>query len=237
MWNVASCVGCFVSAVTLGSLANAAVINVDVQPFTGGVNYTGTAAAPGSGTFWNSLNHISGVTASVSNLKQSDGLTTTAIGMSISAPVTNPVTMGGGTNGSYSSDNLMRDFVFNRGTNATTITFSGLQANQLVDLYLYGFKDSGTLATFTFGGIPKALTKIDPNVALPLIYTSTGEGRVWVKFLGLQANGSGMLTGSANAAANAWYSFNGAQLVIVPEPNSTVLLGLSSLALLRRRRA
>ncbi len=114
-----------------------------------------------------------------------------------------------------------------------TITFSGFTSGTIIDLYLYAGAGhtTGEGASFTFGG--NTLTAVDSNVN----ENSYVQGVNFVKFSNLVADSNGIVTGTWTKAPGQSYSvLAGAQIVAVPETSTTLLGGLSALALLRRRR-
>ena len=202
--------------------ALAAAINGDFDD-TVVHNYVGTAAAPDSGTVWNSLLVGTGTSAA---LLDSTGAATTVTVTTTS--LNNPV-----NNNSYSgmpAVDLLRDYVYNSvGAGTGNITFNNVPAG-IYDLYLYnvnGFNQSSG-AKFNFGS-NKTVTN---DGSSPIGFV---DGVNYVKFAGLLPV-SGQISGTIVATNASQSAFNGFQLVQVPEPASIGLVALGGLVLIIRQR-
>ena len=117
----------------------------------------------------------------------------------------------------------------------STITFAGLGAGTIVDLYFYigAGHTSGEGGTITIGSTSFSASDADG------VETGYTLGTNYVKFDDVVADGSGNITAtwSENSGAGQRFtSLAGIQLTAVPETSTSLLGGLSALALLRRRR-
>jgi hypothetical protein len=240
----------FLSAVVVVSLLSTAaqaavVVNLDVnwsQSAGGGVTYTGTGAAPDSGTFWNGF--VDPAT-SVTNLKASDGTTTTTVGFSF-ANASNIHYIGGVSN---TAPDLLFDYLYesNRNIGANldvpspvTFSISGLTPGGEYDLYLYAINGGAALinTAFTIGATTQYVTYDSQpfNNGGPSGFVA---GQNYTLFSDLAANGLGVISGSFSSADQDNYGvLNGFQIVqLVPEPGSIMLFaGAGILGLCRRRR-
>lgn len=224
-----------------GTARAVSVLNVDFKPTINDPSvtnntytspYTGTAAAPDSGTVWNSLlsnnpspavfigapgyyDDVAGATTSALNLVNSQGAATPidinfsaggAFAVEASAPnVPNIATNAFG---------LMRDYLiaFRDGGNggARTVTLSGLDPNEPLILYLYGEGDNNgndRQTTFNANGVIGS-TSGDAPTNSPLT-----EGTDYVRLTGVTADGSGNLVISYSANNVSEGPFNGLQLL------------------------
>jgi hypothetical protein len=235
------------AAVIAGSLGVASmshainVLNIDFQPTindpsvtsnTYTVNYTGTAAAPDTGTVWNSLNsnntspavfigapgyydEVNGAISTYNNLINSQGVAT---------PINISFTSGGAfavensapnmPNIATNAQGLMRDYLiaFRDGGQggARTVTISGLNPNEQLILYLYGDGDNlsnDRQTTFNANGVTGS-TVGDAPANSPLT-----EGADYVRLTGVVANASGVLTIQYSANGVPEGPFNGLQLL------------------------
>lgn len=247
-----------------GAAASAAVVNVDFdgqyQGYPTAATYSGTAAAPDTGTFWNSflIQDAPDTPKTVFNLTASDGSTPTTIDVTLNGASGFSIRTDTGANFDQSGSDLLDDAAIqspnNNGTpaNFETFTIAGLTPGGLYDLYLYGTNggteglgtaftvdadgDPGTanVAQATTGG--DGLGGTDNNGAGPFAYTA---GVNYVYYPGVIADGNGEIDGTfgqlggENAVLNSG-NFNGLQIVAVPEPAVLSLLGIGALAALRR---
>ncbi len=209
------CMMCFVSP------GYAGVVNIDVSGNSGWGDphtpYTGVAAAADAGTYWNYQVIQSNPT--MSGLVMSDGVTSAG---SIAWTLSNPGGMRDyGGNGYQIAGNMMDSFVYAPGVGDFSFGFTGLDAGQQYDLYLYA--TNGVYATqggsFTINGITKIAAPTGQIDALI-------EGVNYVKF-SLAADAMGVISGTAINAS----SIAGVQLQTVPEPGVLMCLaaGLASL--------
>lgn len=116
----------------------------------------------------------------------------------------------------------------------STITFSGLGAGTIVDLYFYigAGHTSGEGGAITIGST--SFSANDANV----IESAFTLGTNYVKFDDIVADNSGNITATWSVSSGQRFtSLAGIQLTAVPETSTTLLGGLGALALLRRRRA
>lgn len=217
------------------------VVNIDFQPTindpsvannTYTVNYSGTAAAPDSGTVWNSLNannpspavfigapgyydEVAGAVSNYMNLVDSHGAAT---------PVDVSFTSGGAfavesnapnfPNIATNAQGLMRDYLiaFRDGglSGARAVTISGLDPNEQLILYLYGEGDNlsnDRQTAFNANGVIGS-TLGDAPANSPLT-----EGADYVRLTGVVADGSGTLTIQYSANGTPEGPFNGLQLL------------------------
>ncbi|MGD9633634.1 MAG: PEP-CTERM sorting domain-containing protein [Pirellulales bacterium] len=217
------------------------VLNIDFQPTindpsvttnTYTVNYTGTAAAPDTGTVWNSLNaantspavfigepgyydEVNGAISTYLNLTDSKGAAT---------PIDISFTSGGAfavensapnmPNIATNAQGLMRDYLiaFRDGGQGgpRTVTISGLDPNEQMILYLYGEGDNlsnDRQTSFNANGVTGS-TVGDAPADSPLT-----EGADYVRLTGVVADPSGVLTIQYSANGTPEGPFNGLQLL------------------------
>jgi hypothetical protein len=194
--------------------------------------YTGTGAAPDTGTYWNSVQWArnsgfpsSGYGQTASSLLESDGHTSSSITVSLyDAGGYNPYNS---ANHAAFADPLLSDEFYGGGS---TIAITGLTPGGNYDLYLYsengGHNSDNT--TFTFG---TSLTAVN-NATGDLAFT---PGVNYVEFA-LTADGSGDITGSYSGIAPG---IDGLQIeaVAAPEPSTYALVALGAgMLMLRLRR-
>lgn len=189
-------------------------VNVD---FDRGSSYTGTAAAPDAGTFWNSIAAVDSSSLTRNNVQTSDGQP---------SPFDVTVTSSGSTMSSYSADSpgnptpgdLMRDYFYG---NTYTVTVGDLPAGSYM-LYVYAHGDQATqastvrLAAANGGGSGTAGSTGDQfrNVSTP-----GAEGYSYLSFEA-EVDASGTLEFSAET----W--INGFQLIELPLPEFEVALNV-----------
>lgn len=242
-------VGIAVGIVWLGvaGAIQAASINVQFAETTDASNtpgrpvYTGTAAAPDAGTYWNFRGNqwLGGIfqIVTASGLMYSDGVTA-ATGVT--------VTLGDASHGVRNVDSgTMTNALLWPGMMAqpaaanqpVPIVVSGLVPNGSYDLYLYAAHDAGWPTTYTFGATSLSLDATQPGATATTIPASD-LGHSFVVFASLTANGSGVLSGSFNGIAAQAYraQLDGMQIVFVPEPGALALLALAGLPFLRHPR-
>lgn len=235
-------VAVFAASVGVTSASHAInVLNIDFQPNindpsvttnTYTVNYTGTAAAPDTGTVWNSLNaanpspavfigvegyydEVAGGIATYNNLVDSQGAAT---------PIDISFTSGGAfaiennapniPNIATNAQGLMRDYLiaFDGGGQGgpRTVTISGLDPSEQLILYLYGEGDNlsnNRQTTFNANGVIGS-TVGDAPANAPLT-----EGADYVRLTGVVADASGVLSIQYSANGVSEGPFNGLQLL------------------------
>ncbi len=218
----------------VSSLATAAVVNVQFDQPQSGVSqvYTGTAAGPNTGTFWNQINTSNtnnGGTVSGSSLLESDGSTVTTIGFTLTGGDLFGSAPSFTFNNNGTNNNLLENAVvggpFSTGDKtAESLTISGLTPGATYDVYFYGAINNGDAGTLTFGSTTVATDGNVVNAATP--FDAADQGHEWNVIDGLVANGSGALVGNVGTTSSAAYApVNGFQIVsVVPEPNSAGLL-------------
>ena len=230
------------SALALTGLsANAAttVWNVNVGAATGPAggneitttdNYVGAATENTANSTWNGVSGTGSTTLADSTGDNSAGVT-------LSFTQTN---LGFGQQGGTIGDEVFKSWMKDN-NNDYVVTFGNLSATATYSLVVYSGWLFGPEALVVTGlGVPFTINspKLDGAVLPSGLAEDTNSANVpgnfnYARFDGLAADGSNDLafTVSANDAA-----VNGFQLVQVPEPSAAALLGLSGLALLRRRR-
>ncbi len=230
------------------SIAAADVINVQypVTSNNGGYTvYTGTGAAPDTGTVWNQAQDTSGTGTLLTDLEDSQGNATT---ISLSELTSGP--NGQRTEKTPAVTNALLDnYLFLSSTNPTDgFTISGLTAGAQYDLYLYasdGGLANGQGAAFTVNGVSFGQTgsKTQTSGATGTTIPTSDLGISYVEgATTADANGDIAVTFTANTVSPANGGiFNGFQLVgplAVPEPTDIALFGVGALGLLllRRRR-
>ena len=203
--------------------------------------YSGLAVAPDSptNTYWNGL-LPTGASFTSGTLKESSSNGTTddsGITFTIAAPASH--TLGsvdfGVSPPPPTPTDLTRDIVYNRATDgAEVFSFNNVPAGTY-DLYFYsvnGFHQSSiTQFTITTGGIAS-------DTATNASASTFAFEDNYVALDGLSPVG-GTIAGTifdASGIANNGSSFNGFQLVQLPEPASLSLLALGGVMLLRRRK-
>lgn len=235
-----------IAALTIAALANpshAALSIGDIISINFGANNVGQATPTGAAVIgtgsdsWNNLQGNSG--SNISSLGTQVLNLTTGTASSVSINLSTGNFNGSGTSSSnldLYEGNIYLDANGQFGpTGPSTITFAGLGAGTIVDLYFYigAGHTSGEGGSITIGSTTYSAS--DANV----IESGYTLGTNYVKFDDLVADGSGNITAtwSANSGAGQRFtSLAGIQLTAVPETSTTLLGGLSALALLRRRR-
>ena len=211
-----------VAGLVASSASAAVVYNVQLGPFVT-VAYTGTAAGPGSGT--QTWNLMSGGT--LNNI-------TTADGGSSTVDVVMGGTISGGFDNTSNLDNLLSGHYWLVGSNVRTFTIQGLPDGSY-DLYAYNRNQ-------VTGTYPTKVTIGAQNMVIDSIYNNSfdryaaeNQGHVWNVMKGISPV-AGDVTFSLDTPNGTHYAqINGFQLV-VPEPASLGLIGLSVVGLLTRRR-
>jgi len=205
--------------VGLSGSAAASTINIDF----GNVEYSGIAAAPDTGTKWNSFAY-----GALTNAPLSDS-SNTPTSVTLTKPSSSDYNNAGGGSGP-ADDALMRDYLWVK-NEASTITLGGLTPEATYDLYIYGLgdqTDQSILVTLDAANGGAAGNTTGPARS-PL-----NEGENWIK-LTPNADSSGNILFTWQNRDNEHGGLNGLQL-IVPEPATMTMLALGGLAALRRRR-
>lgn len=243
----------------------AAVVNVDfgLTPRTSGtavsLPYSGSAAAPDSGTIWNSLNvsdsnvgaapNATGTyrawstTTTSSNLQDSfgnaTGITVSALGSSSTGVFGILQTAANFANVADNAENLMRDYLIALGGTTQFVELSGFTSGVIVDLYLYGAGDQSirnTIFSITdINGSHTATTNGVPTGAHDLTLQAD-----YVVISGIVPDIDGKIrigyASPQNSGTDTEGLFNGLQAVIIPEPSTfAMLIGALSLGFVRRR--
>ncbi len=246
--------------------ARATVVNVDFGQHGDhpqgvvSVLYSGTAAAPDSGTVWNELqvqdnNAFDGPpgefgfwtsSVTVSNLKNSQGVTTPIGVTAVAAPPEGTGAFGilqGSPNlGAVATDavNLMRDYLIGFG-DPRTVELFGFAPFKSVNLYLYGAGDTSNRDTLfsvtdilgTHSAATTGTITGDGNNPVSHVLTLGGD---YVVLSGVRADAAGKIAITYdNSVGSGEGPFNGLQAVYVPEPTA-MSLALLGLAALRRRK-
>jgi hypothetical protein len=204
-------------------------VNFDIaQGNMGDTFYEGTGAAPDSGTHWNGYRMGWG-DSTYFPCYESDGTTSSPVVVTIA---------GGGYSNYLNSDGtgfapkLMDSYAYSSNGTGWNVTIDHLTAGAKYDLYWYqqnGVSANST-GSFTFGGVTETATNTGQNSAFVL-------NDNYVKFMGVTADGAGVITGSIGNTA----SICGLQIMSsVPEPSACVLMGMGLFGLLayawRKRR-
>ncbi|MGC9259746.1 MAG: hypothetical protein ACP5I8_06650 [Phycisphaerae bacterium] len=228
----------------VSSLAAATAVNVQFDQPHGSVNqvYTGTAAAPDKGTFWNQINTavtVNSGTVTGSALKASDGTTVTTIGFTLSGSDLYGAKPSFAFNNNGTGNKLLENFVvggpFSKGDKtAETLTITGLTPGAKYNIYFYGSKNAGADSTLTIGtsavatdGRPAkaagrwqlskngefTATNAKPASAADL-FDAANEGHTWNVISGVVADNKGDIIGKIGTGSDAAYAaINGFQVV------------------------
>ena len=250
------------SVSTTQAQTTAGLINVDFNGNGVGTAYSGGGVASGpsqtgaaligsAGDSWNGFDDSAFTFSSFPDNPSASGLALKYADGSASG-VTMSLTAGGSYNANepnwgntsafttagspYSS--LMQDLLYT--TAVSTITLSGLAANQTFDLILYSAGDqnlsgaTAKVATFTVNGITQ--TSSWNGITSTLI-----AGQTYVEFASAMSDASGNLVINfggtpAGTGINTETDLNGFQLIPVPEPSTWAILGLASMMMVGMRR-
>lgn len=211
--------------------------NAPLQPGAASGTYSGTAVAPDLGTFWNGWLVPGSATwpGNVPNNSSSGVLnnslgaaTSTAFGTSVAVTlVSGWSAIDWGYNGLANwAPALMDDGLYTFASGSATapvFTISGLAPGGTYNLYLYSENGSHYTSTtyFEVGGVAKAAA----NPGVPALSSSGAiAGRNYVFYQGLTAAMDGTISGKVWAGDANGASFNGIQLMAVPEPSTLALL-------------
>ena len=217
----------------VGVTAQAAIINVDFVRNLTSSNETGVGALTSETgpMYWNALTgNASGAPVTITNVSDSEG---NATAVDVVYTKTNRDAWSANSVQSStltSGKSLMEAYLTTQGAD-DYVTIQGLVAGNSYDLYLFGHGDNEDQNTqFTVDGSTKGST-IDVTGL-----TELTENAHYVIFSGIAADVNGeILIQFSPCELNEWGSFNGMQIVEVPEPTSLVLLGFGSLILKRRK--
>ncbi len=201
-------------------------INVDFNSNGGSAGtYSGVAAAPDTGTYWNTVTLPSGQPITSGALTASDGTTLT----SVTVAFTNSVN--GYDNGPCAdgtpANALLSDYGYPWGTNSLDFSLDHLTPGGVYNLYLYNQSGGANVAnaTFTIGTVSKTVANAP--------YTTFVEGTNYAYFAGLVADVNGSIAGTVSGDPGANYvAFNGLQITSVPEPGTCVTLVVCCFSLL-----
>jgi hypothetical protein len=233
--RIMSVLSTLVASVLLANAAHAAVlqtdvVNVDFNTTLPSPIYSGSAAGPVAGTYWNPIAlgakngglHTFGPT---STLLTSDG--TTGSNITISLSTINQYYTDENAVSPANGGDLLNDYAYNTGY---TLTISGVTVGAKYDLYVYsqnGNYKTGSNAFSINGGAAAAVNNANIGAGQ---FTVNGN---YVVFNGLIGPANQTFTVTETGTSGA---LNGFQLVLLPEPSSAILLALTALPLLRRRR-
>ncbi len=234
-----------VAAVTIGP-ASAALINVDVNDVdapakAGDFLTTGAVPLGAAGDFWNIVTK-SGSTITATDLKASDGTTTTNVDLTVTGfnndfdynegtAVRAPSIDDGNGGRDYIYHDLMGDYVFT--TTTMTVTLSGLDDNTAYELVVYShgndIDQEGSIniitGTLNSGAASPKQTAFWTNALNPHDLTEDVD---YVRFSNITPVGDEIAFTITGVGSDDAAAFNGLQLFI-PEPSSLLLLGLGSL--------
>ena len=213
------------------------ILNIDWGKGPGGSGsgdsaiYTGAAAIGSPGDFWNTTDPESNIFSELENIADVTGAST-SVDVVWSDELQSSVNAGAIEFGSTGHNALMEDYGFTFPGTTASVTISELDPNLDYVLYLYGVPDGASQdTTFAVTGAnegPQTVTAgnnaDDNGLANPDDY---------VVFTG-NTGPSGTIT--YTQTGSSFSGSNGLQLEVVPEPSSALLVGLASLALLRRSR-
>jgi hypothetical protein len=184
--------------------AHSAVINVDVSDLVS--SYSGTGAAPDTGTYWNVAHTVN---STYSNLIASDGATVTPIDVTFSGWI---------GEFAWSGSLPINDRFYGPAAGTASVTIAGLTPGMTYELYAYAsFWD----ATYSVGATSESA---DPTSDT----TPWVEGNQYVRLAGLHSDPLGTMTLDVTATAgNSWTNIGALQIVEIPEPTSLALVGLA----------
>lgn len=197
--------------------ANAAVTAIDLG--TSDTSGGATAQVLYTGSFDGSSGFVEG-TAAAANAANTD--ITIALGGGASIMFDNVGGWGNANSGAADVSSLLNDYIFtaNNADATVTYTISGLAATDTVDVAFVGGPARSGEATFNGSGT-----------------ATSAAGSTAFTVIGTAATGSTSYTGTlGNGVGEQNFAAFRVNIVSVPEPSSTALLGLGGLALILRRR-
>ncbi|MFA7345448.1 MAG: PEP-CTERM sorting domain-containing protein [Terrimicrobiaceae bacterium] len=199
--------------------------------------YSGTAAAPDTGTYWNTVTINSASTASISytmpgSVFASDGATSSGITISSFTPSAGTGNVGVFTGGDSSFPLVRRDLL-TTGDGQVSMVIGGLTANGEYDIYFYSQNAEfhSAVTDFTIGATTES---VDNRLSTQPPFSFV-EGETYALFSSVVANGSGEITVSYTSP-DFESAFNAFQVVAVPEPGTALVFLFSATGLLLFRR-
>ena len=125
----------------------------------------------------------------------------------------------------------LEDTIFANGSSASmTVTLTGLDVSKTYDLLFYGSRDNGQNVNAQTWSLTQGTGGAN------VVHQSENNQTVVVDWDGLSTNGSGVIAFTISGSNNGALALNFGQIIEVPEPSTTALLGLGGLALILRRR-
>ena len=234
-------------AIACGAAGTVRASTINVELGTDG-NYAGTGAAPDTGTIWNQVYLGPSTTVNPGpTFVQGPVILETSTGVStaVTFSVTSYATYSGTTNNTPSVNPLLNNYNYIQPGWTNSFTIAGLAAGSSYDLYLYGTngQNGAQPSTFTIGSTSLSTTAGISGATSTTIPT-TDNGISYVEFTGLNpvfssTNNDFEINGNWTSPTGTYASFNGLQLVTVPEPDGLGLtaIGALGLLLLKRRKA
>ncbi len=228
--------------------ASAAAINLNFQGTAPAMGAADVAGAPGvADSNWNNVTGAGGTYGTTTVAISGGGLGTGGWTL----PATSPIGTG---------DGMMYHGFFETDGTAATISVSGL-SYALYDVYVYFDGDNAaqwrtanySIGATSFNGVEDSEnTNWGTGQNVNMVYqlpTATGTGNSnwpvtgpnnnegnYVKFSGVTGSSFDLIMKGAASQGTVRGVINGMQIVQIPEPSSTALLGLGGLALVLRRR-
>ena len=229
-------------ALAAAPFANAALINVNFNGFTGAADagqVESSLEGPGGGlgTSWNQFAD-----------EDSAGTLVTSTGAATTIEFTSNFSESR-YNGDGPSLTMLRAALTDFGRGATrNLTITGLELGGIYDIWLVGYRDSTAARERIVGNW--ATTNATTSSTDQLIDNRVGnngatfvDGYNYVLFENVVADGAGQIVFDGKGATildgfddDYRHGLNGFQINAIPEPSSLALLGLGGLMVLRRRR-